>query len=121
MEAVFVESNEFTAWIAEHLSDDEYSEIQREIMANPQKGALIPGCHGLRKLRASDRRRRKGKRGGIRLIYLHVPLANRFYMLDVYGKDEQEDLTPQDRKELGVLADELKRQAIISAKRAKGT
>ena len=64
----------------------------------------MPGCGGLRKIRWPDPRRAKGKRGGLRLIYLHVPEAATILLLDVYDKDETADLSPAERKELSALA-----------------
>ena len=120
MKAVFVELSEFTEWIAEFLADETYAKLQRELMENPQKGDVIPGCGGLRKIRTPDPKRGKGKRSGARVIYLHVPEANWFFMLDIYGKDERDDLTAAEKKSLGKLGEELKRQAREAAKRWRG-
>ena len=67
-------------------------------MENPNAGAVMPGCGGLRKIRTVDARRGKGKRGGARVIYPHVPAAERFYMLDIYSKDEKDDLSAGEKK-----------------------
>ncbi|HEV3145932.1 MAG TPA: type II toxin-antitoxin system RelE/ParE family toxin [Gemmataceae bacterium] len=72
------------------------------------------GCGGLRKLRVLDAKRAKGKRGGARLIYLHVPEAKRFYMLDLYSKDEKDDLSAKEKKQLRQLAEELKQLALAA-------
>ncbi len=117
MRGVFIESSEFTEWIGYFLSDDSYAEIQRRLMENPDSGDVMPGCGGLRKLRTTDPKRGKGKRGGARLIYLYVPEARHFYMLDIYGKDEKDDLTSDEKKQLRMLAFELKREAKIAADR----
>jgi hypothetical protein len=76
----------------------------------------MPGCGGLRKLKVADPKRRKGKRGGARVIYLHVAEADAIVLLDIYGKDEQEDLTADQKKVLNGLADEYKRAAILAAR-----
>ena len=47
-------------------------------MADPEKGDVIKGCGGLRKVRVADPKRKKGKRRGARIIYLHVPEARWF-------------------------------------------
>ncbi|HUG90282.1 MAG TPA: type II toxin-antitoxin system RelE/ParE family toxin [Planctomycetaceae bacterium] len=120
MRAVFVETIEFTEWISEFLPDETYAELQRQLMDDPQRGNVIPGGGGLRKIRVSDPRRRRGKRGGARVIYLYVPEASWFFMLDVYGKGEQDDLTAVQKRSLQKLAEELKRQARQAAKRWKG-
>ncbi len=86
-------------------------------MENPDSGAVMPGCGGLRKIRTADPKRGKGKRGGARVIYLHVPAARRFYLLDVYGKDEKDDLSANEKKQLRLLAERLKQEAKASYER----
>ena len=118
MKAVFVESSEFTEWVAEFLPDDSYAALQQELMDQPNKGDVMPGCSGLRKVRTADPKRGKGKRGGARVIYLYVPEAKWFFMLDIYGKDEKDDLTTAQKKTLSQLVDELKRQALAASHRS---
>src|SRR5262245_52031690 len=112
MKKVFVESSEFTAWVRKFLDDDVYAAFQQELMQEPERGAVMPGCGGLRKVRIRDTRRRKGKRGGARVIYLHVPEVDWIFLLDVYGKDEKDDLNADEKKVLRRLADDFKRSAI---------
>lgn len=111
MKAVFIESSEFTEWVVEFLPDDAYAALQQELMDQPDKGDVMPGCGGLRKVRTADPKRGQGKRGGARVIYLYVAEAKRFFMLDIYGKGEKDDLSPAEKKLLAQLVDELKRQA----------
>jgi hypothetical protein len=115
MKAVFVEATGFTAWVTAHLPDEQYADLQQELMDNPDRGDVMPGCGGLRKIRTADPRRGKGKRGGARVIYLYVPEAKWFFMLDAYDKDEQDDLTAAEKKVLSGLARELKQQAKAAA------
>jgi hypothetical protein len=63
----FVETKLFTRLVQEYLSDDEYSELQQALLANPESGVVIPRSGGVRKLRWGIAGR--GKRGGIRVIY----------------------------------------------------
>lgn len=117
MQASFIETSEFTEWVAEYLPDGVYSSIQQQLLQNPHFGPVMPGCGGLRKLRVADPRRGKGKRGGVRLIYLYIPEARWFYLLDIYGKDEKDDLTADEKHQLKLLANELQREARAAAKR----
>ena len=117
MKAVFIESTEFTKWVSSDLPDETYAELQQELMDNPEKGAVMPGCGGLRKVRVADPKRGKGKRGGARVIYLYVPEAKWFFMLDIYGKDEKDDLSAGEKKSLLKLTNELKRQAKAAVRR----
>jgi len=51
----FVETKLFTRLVQEYLSDDEYSELQQALIANPEAGDIIVGSGGVRKLRWSIR------------------------------------------------------------------
>jgi len=117
MKATFVETTEFTRAVADFLPDEAYAKLQQRLMVNPDEGKVMPGCGGLRKVRTADPKRGKGKRGGARVIYLHVPTAKRFYLLDIYGKDEKEDLSAAEKKQLRQLAEQLKKEAIASYER----
>ena len=107
MKAVFIESTGFTNWLPKHLPDEQYARLQQELMGKPDRGDVMRGCGGLRKVPTADAKRGKGKRGGVRIIYLYVPDAKWFFMLDGYGKNEQDDLTAAERKLLAKLASEL--------------
>jgi len=41
------------------------------------------------------------------VIYIHVPDLRVLFMLDVYGKDEADDLSTAEKKELQALANRL--------------
>lgn len=84
-----------------------YADFQSELAAHPDKGDVIPGAAPLRKLRWGDKRRALGKRGGLRVIYIHIPDIHVLFMLDVYGKDESDDLSKDDKRELQKLAKQL--------------
>ncbi len=117
MKAMFVETTGFTEAITDLLPDHVYARLQQLLMENPDSGLVMPGCGGLRKIRTADPRRGKGKRGGARVIHLHVPAANQFYLLDVYGKDEKDDLSAAAKKQLRQLAEQLKREATAAHER----
>lgn len=67
-------------------------------------GDLIPGSHGLRKLRWKTAG--SGKRGGTRVIYYWQTVDAQLWMLYAYAKAEHEDLT---RTQLKQLAEVVKR------------
>lgn len=117
MKKLFIESPGFTDAVHEFFDDETYADFQKQLLAQPNKGTVMPGCGGLRKIRTANPRRRKGKRGGARVIYLHVPEANWIYLLEVYGKDEKDDLSAAEKKILKRLAGEFKKEAIRAASR----
>ena len=67
-------------------------------MRDPAAGEVIAGTGGLRKTRFADKRRGKGKRGGLRVIYYWWEAGRQFWLFTLYDKDEMADLTPQQRK-----------------------
>ncbi len=117
MKKTFIESSGFTQRLHEFLDEDAYFAFQNQLMEQPEMGKVIPGCGGLRKVRIADPRRRKGKRGGARVIYLHVPEVDRILLLDIYGKDEKDDLSAAEKKVLRRLAEDFRRQTLQSWKR----
>jgi hypothetical protein len=53
------------------------------------------------------------------MIYLHIAEADTIYLMDIYGKDEQDDLTADQKKILRRLADAYKRAAIRASEAFK--
>ena len=51
----FVETPVFTKQITEIMSDDNYKALQEELIKHPEKGAVIAGGGGIRKIRWSLR------------------------------------------------------------------
>jgi hypothetical protein len=88
----FIETPVFTAAVTALLWAEEYRNLQLALLTRPEQGVLIRGSGGLRKLRWGVRGR--GKRGGVRVIYYWHPGKELLYMLLVYAKSEQDDLTP---------------------------
>jgi hypothetical protein len=105
---LIIESSEFTQAVKTYFgNDDYYADFQSELASQPDKGSVIPGASPLRKLRWGDKRRGMGKRGGLRIVYIHIPELAVLFMLDVYGKDESDDLTSNEKKELQAFARQL--------------
>lgn len=100
MKAVFVELPAFERNRARYLEDDSFGQLQIDLMASPTFGDVIEGTGGLRKLRFGDKRRGKGKRGGLRVIYYYWTGGPEFWLFTLYDKDEAADLTPKERAAL---------------------
>jgi hypothetical protein len=100
----FVETRIFTGLVCRMLEDDEYQALQSSLLLRPEQGRVIPGSGGLRKVRWGTRGR--GKRGGLRLIYFWDKASGTYYMLFVYRKSEQGDLTKAQVQVLGRLVRE---------------
>jgi mRNA-degrading endonuclease RelE of RelBE toxin-antitoxin system len=104
---VIVETPVFTRRVLEALTEDEYRELQQFIATYPEAGDIIPGSHGLRKLRWTISG--KGKRGGTRIIYYWLKPRDTILMLFVFKKNERSDLTKDQLKILkAIVAKELR-------------
>lgn len=104
----FVEVPLFTKLIDFHGSHDLLRSIQEMILENLEIGKTIAGTGGIKKFRMPDLKRQKGKRGGLRVIYLDLPSQKKTYLIYLYDKDEAEDLTVSEKRELKELAAILK-------------
>lgn len=107
MKALFVELPSFSRFRADYLDDEGLHSLQNALLANPDGGDVIEGTGGLRKLRHADRRRGKGKRGGLRVIYYWWQVRWQFWLFTLYDKDEMDDLSADERKALKAM---LKRE-----------
>lgn len=76
---------------------------------HPESGDEIPGTGGVRKVRFAAQGR--GKSGGVRVIYYFYDEDNPLYAIFLYGKNEQADLTSEQKREVRGLAGMFKAAA----------
>ena len=86
----FVESKLFSRLVGDYLTDDEYTELQVALAEAPDRGAIVAGSGGVRKLRWAQPGR--GKRGGIRVIYYAKTHEGVIWMLTIYAKNEEQNI-----------------------------
>jgi mRNA-degrading endonuclease RelE of RelBE toxin-antitoxin system len=88
------------------LSEDERDAMQKAIAAGPEAHPVVPATGGVRKARWG--RQGKGKSGGVRVIYYYLVSDTEVYMLSVYSKNEQSNMTEADRKAAKGFVEALK-------------
>lgn len=103
MKAFFVELPAFSRYRHDYLDDDAFRKLQSAMMKHPEAGDVIEGTGGLRKLRYTDVRRGKGKRGGLRVIYYWWDGRRQFWLFTLYDKDEMADLSPDEKRQLKAM------------------
>jgi mRNA-degrading endonuclease RelE of RelBE toxin-antitoxin system len=96
-----IETSVFTRQVEATLSDEEYRELQLELVVRPDAGPVIPGSGGLRKMRWGLSGR--GKRGGVRVIYYWWTTAGQIFLLFMYPKNVRSDLSPSELRTLRKL------------------
>ena len=95
----FVELKPFTtAWADLGLGEEDLTALQIAIMMGPQDHPVVQGTGGLRKMRFAPRKWKKGKSGAARVGYVYLENHGTVLLVIAYAKDEQDDLTAEERK-----------------------
>ena len=108
---LFIEFKGFTERLhrlAKQDADDVLRAIQGDLLANPSRGTVVPGLAGIRKARAENPTRGKGKRGGFRYMYYFLEYDDEIYLLSLFDKGQQEDLNEKQKAALRAVVAELK-------------
>lgn len=87
----------------------DFDELKTELAKNPTRGDLIAGTYGCRKIRLKSSS--KGKSGGFRICYFDMSEINELYLIFIYPKNEQENITAEDKDILKKLVTILKKEA----------
>jgi hypothetical protein len=88
------------------LLAEDFNDFKAELAINPLLGDLVPGTGGIRKIRLGSTS--KGKSGGFRICYYYLVSNEQIYLLLIYAKSEQENLTSDEKKALKELVTILK-------------
>jgi len=100
------ELTRFTAWADRNLAELERQDLALFLAFRPLSGEVIPGLHGLRKLRW--KRPGQGKRGGYRVIYYFHDERLPLFLMAAYAKSSQADLTPDEKRALVKLVEGIR-------------
>ena len=95
-------------WKAMGLSEDDLKKLEEILLENPQLGDVIEGTGGARKIRIQIENR--GKSGGGRVIYVDVFEKEKLYFLRAYPKNVQDNLTPDQKKQVRKLVEAIKKE-----------
>ena len=95
-------------WKAMGLSEDDLKKLEEILLENPQLGDVIEGTGGARKMRIQIENR--GKSGGGRVIYIDVFEKEKLYFLLAYPKNVQDNLTPDQKKQVRKLVEAIKKE-----------
>jgi hypothetical protein len=87
---------------------EDFESLKKSLAKDPEQGELIPGTGGIRKVRLKSST--KGKRGGFRVCYFDDPERGELFLMKLYPKNEQENLSPDEKKALKEFANMVKRR-----------
>ena len=95
----FIESPRFTKrWFDLGFTEKNLLELQLVLLGNPKIGPVMQGTGGLRKLRYALEGR--GKSGSVRVLYVDFEEHGRILLLNLFAKDEKENLTKEERNKI---------------------
>lgn len=104
MKREFIDWPQFEKLVKEgSITDSELKQIQNDIME--RGGTTIRNTGGVKKMRSQARA--GGKRGGWRIIFADYPKFGVVVLIVAYKKVSHEDLTPEEKKAIRVLKEEL--------------
>ena len=108
MKRTFIETKYFTSkWYRVGFTDEDLRRLQDILLENPKIGDVMRGTGGLRKLRYSFENR--GKSGSARVCYLDIETRDEIHMIDVFAKNEKENLSKEERNEIKKLIEFIKK------------
>jgi hypothetical protein len=84
-------------WKAQKLSDDDLQALESAIMRDPSGYPVMKGTDGLRKIRFAPQSRGKGKSGSLRIAYAQFPERRRIYLITMFSKNDEKNITAADR------------------------
>lgn len=82
--------------------------MEARLIENPRAGDLVANTGGVRKLRAASEGR--GKSGSTRVLYLFLELRGKVYLLLVYPKNAQANLTDEQKRRMRELVARLREE-----------
>ena len=106
MEVTFYEATSFTEGVSKLRAEAQCLELKHELTRNPENGDLLRGTGGFRKIRM--RLPGRGKSGGARVIYYYLSADGIVYLVSLYAKNVQENLTAKQIKQLKELSTAIK-------------
>lgn len=121
MNLLFIEATRFTERIQHLRVEEDLWKLEDLLCQDPEAGDVIQGTGGFRKTRMGLPGR--GKRGGCRVIYLYVKSVSRIYFVYLYPKNEEVDLTADQKKQLKRIAhaiyEEVKKNSSVDERRVR--
>ena len=96
-------------WKEIGLGDDELLSLQILLLKDPQSGPIMEGTGGIRKVRFPLEN--KGKSGSVRVCYADFEEYEVIYLITAFTKDEQSNLTKEEKTVLKRLVKALRDEA----------
>lgn len=96
-------------WEEIGLNDDDLLTLQIILLKDPESGPVMSGTGGIRKVRFPLEHR--GKSGSVRVCYTDFSEYEVIYLITAFTKDEQSNLSDEEKRVLKKLVKSLKEEA----------
>lgn len=107
----FYETPVFSEDLDDFLGEDALGllyAIQADLIAAPERWPVVKGTGGARKGRISDPASKRGKSSSYRYLYLYVEHRGQIYLLFLFAKSEQANLTAEETKLVAGMVEAIK-------------
>jgi hypothetical protein len=92
------------------LTDEDLQALERQIMDNPEAGAVMAGTGGVRKIRFAPPSWNTGKSGATRVCYALFTTIDTVYLLTMFRKNQQENLSADEKAAVKAWMERTKKQ-----------
>ena len=106
----FFETPLFTKRLDESVPLEMLYSIQADLMADPKRWPVVRGLNGARKGRVADPQSEQGKRGSFRYLYLYLEHRGQIYLLYLFAKSSQGNLSAAQKKDVAKIVAAIKRE-----------
>ena len=104
----FIELPVFMRHLAALASFETLYAIQADLLEDPERWPVVKGTGGARKGRVADPQDARGKSGSFRYIYLYLEQRGRIFLLLLYGKNTQANLSNEQLKQVAAVVEKIK-------------
>jgi hypothetical protein len=111
MEIKIIQTKEFSRDLKSFLRrksllEEDFESLKQTLRQNQTVGDLLVGTGGVRKIRLKSSAR--GKSGGFRVCFYYYAKDGKVFLLLIYSKNEQDNFSEADRKNLKEFTNEIK-------------
>lgn len=92
------------------MAPDALQELIDELTLHPEKGTIIQGTGGIRKIRWRTGKDNKGKSGGVRVLYYYDNNVVFVLLITLFRKSDKENIDTAEKIQLKKLLPELLRK-----------
>lgn len=81
------------------------------MIADPKRWPVVKGTNGARKGRIADPESAQGKSGSFRYIYFYLEHRGQIYLIFLFAKSEQENLSDEQKKWIAKIVETIKKES----------